>query len=298
MPSFVNIGAYVDSGTMVDTWATVGSCAQIGKNVHLSGGVGIGGVLEPLQASPVIIEDNSFLGSRSIVVEGVRVENEAVLGANVVLTASTKIIDVTGSKPVYLKGYVPKKSVVIPGTNGKYSATNNKPLYEGAINGSFIDPITKNKLSVNYIAFNLGLIKPDGVKVSLLDDQNNEISCAVTTAECSQIISFASKLPIQRFKISPNTEVNSTLAIADIWFSKPKHKFPLLIERQKQIELTNGDIIICNDFNLTNNLFDPSSKTKLYPNSNFSGEITVQNKNLRSIAVSYTHLTLPTNREV
>ena len=154
--------------------------------------------------------------------------------------------------------YLTITSVVIPGTDGKYSATNNKPLYEGAINGSFIDPITKNKLSVNYIAFNLGLIKPDGVKVSLLDDQNNEISCAVTTAESSQIISFTSKSPIQRFKISPISEVNATLAIADIWFSKPKHKFPLLNKRQKQIELTNGDIIICNDFNLTNNLFDPT----------------------------------------
>ena len=119
MPSYVNIGSYVGSGTMVDTWATVGSCAQIGKNVHISGGVGIGVVLVPVQASPVIIEDNVFLGSRSIVVEGVRVENEAVLGANVVLTASTKIIDVTGSKPLYLKGYVPKKSVVIPGTEPK-----------------------------------------------------------------------------------------------------------------------------------------------------------------------------------
>ena len=119
MPSFVNIGAYVDSGTMVDTWATVGSCAQIGKNVHLSGGVGIGGVLEPVQASPVIIEDNVFLGSRCIVVEGVRVENEAVLGANVVLTASTKIIDVTGNSPKYIKGYIPEKSVVIPGSEPK-----------------------------------------------------------------------------------------------------------------------------------------------------------------------------------
>jgi 2,3,4,5-tetrahydropyridine-2-carboxylate N-succinyltransferase len=119
MPSFVNIGAYVDSGTMVDTWATVGSCAQIGKNVHLSGGVGIGGVLEPLQASPVIIEDNAFLGSRSIVVEGVHVGSEAVLGANVVLTASTKIIDVTGSKPIENKGIVPPRSVVIPGSYSK-----------------------------------------------------------------------------------------------------------------------------------------------------------------------------------
>ena len=116
MPSYVNIGAYVDAGTMVDTWATVGSCAQIGKNVHLSGGVGIGGVLEPLQASPVIIEDNAFIGSRCIVVEGVRVESEAVLGANVVLTKSTKIIDVSGDEPVTYKGIVPARSVVIPGT--------------------------------------------------------------------------------------------------------------------------------------------------------------------------------------
>jgi 2,3,4,5-tetrahydropyridine-2-carboxylate N-succinyltransferase len=116
MPSYVNIGAYVDEGTMVDTWATVGSCAQIGKNVHLSGGVGIGGVLEPLQASPVIIEDGCFIGSRSIVVEGVRVEKEAVLGANVVLTQSTKIIDVSGSEPVETKGVVPSRSVVIPGS--------------------------------------------------------------------------------------------------------------------------------------------------------------------------------------
>lgn len=119
MPSYVNIGAYVDEGTMVDTWATVGSCAQIGKNVHLSGGVGIGGVLEPLQAAPVIIEDNAFLGSRSIVVEGVKVEKEAVLGANVVLTASTKIIDVTGDQPVEMKGIVPARSVVIPGSYTK-----------------------------------------------------------------------------------------------------------------------------------------------------------------------------------
>ena len=116
MPSYVNIGAYVDAGTMVDTWATVGSCAQIGKNVHLSGGVGIGGVLEPLQAAPVIIEDNAFIGSRCIVVEGVRVESEAVLGANVVLTASTKIIDVTGDEPIEMKGRVPARSVVIPGS--------------------------------------------------------------------------------------------------------------------------------------------------------------------------------------
>jgi 2,3,4,5-tetrahydropyridine-2-carboxylate N-succinyltransferase len=119
MPSYVNIGAYVDEGTMVDTWATVGSCAQIGKNVHLSGGVGIGGVLEPLQAAPVIIEDNAFIGSRCIVVEGIRVEKEAVLGANVVLTGSTKIIDVTGDEPKELKGYVPSRSVVIPGSYTK-----------------------------------------------------------------------------------------------------------------------------------------------------------------------------------
>lgn len=119
MPSYVNIGAYVDEGTMVDTWATVGSCAQIGKNVHLSGGVGIGGVLEPLQAAPVIIEDGAFIGSRCIVVEGVRVEKEAVLGANVCLTASTKIIDVTGDEPVEMKGIVPARSVVIPGSYTK-----------------------------------------------------------------------------------------------------------------------------------------------------------------------------------
>jgi len=119
MPSYVNIGAYVDEGTMVDTWATVGSCAQIGKNVHLSGGVGIGGVLEPLQAAPVIIEDNCFIGSRCIVVEGVRIETEAVLGANVVLTMSTKIIDVTGEEPVITKGIIPPRSVVIPGSYTK-----------------------------------------------------------------------------------------------------------------------------------------------------------------------------------
>ncbi len=125
MPSYVNIGAYVDEGTMVDTWATVGSCAQIGKNVHLSGGVGIGGVLEPLQAAPVIIEDNAFIGSRCIVVEGVRIEKEAVLGANVVLTGSTKIIDVTGETPLERKGLVPARSVVIPG-----SYTKNFPAGE------------------------------------------------------------------------------------------------------------------------------------------------------------------------
>ncbi|WP_298550688.1 2,3,4,5-tetrahydropyridine-2,6-dicarboxylate N-succinyltransferase [uncultured Algibacter sp.] len=125
MPSYVNIGAYVDKGTMVDTWATVGSCAQIGKNVHLSGGVGIGGVLEPLQAAPVIIEDNAFIGSRCIVVEGVRVETEAVLGAGVVLTMSTKIIDVTGDEPIEYKGIVPARSVVIPGSYAKQFASGS-----------------------------------------------------------------------------------------------------------------------------------------------------------------------------
>ena len=125
MPSYINIGAYVDSGTMVDTWATIGSCAQIGKNVHISGGVGIGGVLEPIQAAPVIIEDNAFIGSRSIIVEGIRIEKEAVLGANVVLTASTKIIDVSGEKPIEYKGYVPSRSVVIPGTYNKEFPSGN-----------------------------------------------------------------------------------------------------------------------------------------------------------------------------
>jgi len=119
MPSYVNIGAYVDHGTMVDTWATVGSCAQIGKQVHLSGGVGIGGVLEPLQAKPVIVENGVFIGSRCVLVEGVQVKKEAVLGANVTLTGSTKIIDVTGSDPVYHEGVVPERSVVIPGSYTK-----------------------------------------------------------------------------------------------------------------------------------------------------------------------------------
>ena len=119
MPSYVNIGAYVDSGSMIDTWATVGSCAQIGKNVHLSGGVGVGGVLEPLQAAPVIVEDGAFIGSRSIIVEGVRIGKEAVLGANVVLTKSTKIIDVSGNKPIEQHAYVPERKVVIPGSYTK-----------------------------------------------------------------------------------------------------------------------------------------------------------------------------------
>jgi 2,3,4,5-tetrahydropyridine-2-carboxylate N-succinyltransferase len=128
MPSYVNIGAYVDEGTMVDTWATVGSCAQIGKNVHLSGGVGIGGVLEPLQAAPVIIEDGCFIGSRCIVVEGVKVEKEAVLGANVVLTQSTKIIDVSGTEPVEYKGRVPERCVVIPGSYPKEFPAGTYPV--------------------------------------------------------------------------------------------------------------------------------------------------------------------------
>jgi 2,3,4,5-tetrahydropyridine-2,6-dicarboxylate N-succinyltransferase len=148
MPSYVNIGAYVDEGTMVDTWATVGSCAQIGKGVHLSGGVGIGGVLEPLQASPVIIEDGVFVGSRCIVVEGVRVEKEAVLGANVVLTQSTKIIDVSGSEPVEYKGRVPARSVVIPGTY-----TKKFPAGEYNVNCALIigqrKPSTDLKTSLN-----------------------------------------------------------------------------------------------------------------------------------------------------
>ncbi len=129
MPSYINIGAYVDSGTMVDTWATVGSCAQVGKNVHLSGGVGIGGVLEPVQAAPVIIEDDAFIGSRCILVEGVHIGKEAVLGANVTLTASSKIIDVTGNEAVIYKGYVPPRSVVIPGSYPKKFAagTYNVP---------------------------------------------------------------------------------------------------------------------------------------------------------------------------
>jgi 2,3,4,5-tetrahydropyridine-2-carboxylate N-succinyltransferase len=148
MPSYVNIGAYVDEGTMVDTWATVGSCAQIGKGVHLSGGVGIGGVLEPLQASPVIIEDGCFIGSRCIVVEGVLVEKEAVLGANVVLTQSTKIIDVSGSEPIEMKGRVPERSVVIPG-----SYTKKFPAGEFGVGCALIigkrKPSTDLKTSLN-----------------------------------------------------------------------------------------------------------------------------------------------------
>jgi 2,3,4,5-tetrahydropyridine-2,6-dicarboxylate N-succinyltransferase len=148
MPSYVNIGAYVDEGTMVDTWATVGSCAQIGKNVHLSGGVGIGGVLEPLQAAPVIIEDGAFIGSRCIVVEGVRVEKEAVLGANVCLTASTKIIDVTGDKPIEMKGVVPARSVVIPGSYTKKFAAGEFQVPCALIIGTR-KPSTDLKTSLN-----------------------------------------------------------------------------------------------------------------------------------------------------
>ena len=148
MPSFVNIGAYVGKGTMVDTWATVGSCAQIGKDVHLSGGVGIGGVLEPLQAAPVIIEDGAFIGSRCIVVEGVRVEKEAVLGANVCLTASTKIIDVTGNEPVEYKGFVPARSVVIPGSYTKKFAAGDYQVPCALIIGTR-KPSTDLKTSLN-----------------------------------------------------------------------------------------------------------------------------------------------------
>ncbi len=158
MPSYVNIGAYVDAGTMVDTWATVGSCAQIGKNVHLSGGVGIGGVLEPVQAAPVIIEDNAFIGSRCIIVEGVRVGKEAVLGANVVLTGSSRIIDVTGPTPVEYKQYVPDRSVVIPGTIPKQFASGTYQVPCALIIGkrkestdkktSLNDALRDNQLSV------------------------------------------------------------------------------------------------------------------------------------------------------
>jgi 2,3,4,5-tetrahydropyridine-2-carboxylate N-succinyltransferase len=148
MPSYVNIGAYVDAGTMVDTWATVGSCAQIGKNVHLSGGVGIGGVLEPLQAAPVVIEDGCFIGSRCIVVEGVRVRKEAVLGANVVLTKSTKIIDVSGSEPIEYRGEVPERSVVIPGSYTKEFSAGNYNVPCALIIGKR-KPSTDLKTSLN-----------------------------------------------------------------------------------------------------------------------------------------------------
>ncbi len=148
MPSYVNIGAYVDEGTMVDTWATVGSCAQIGKHCHLSGGVGIGGVLEPVQAAPVIIEDNCFIGSRAIVVEGVHVAEEAVLGANVVLTASTKIIDVTQAEPIEYKGHVPARSVVIPGSYTKKFPAGDYQVPCALIIGKR-KPSTDKKTSLN-----------------------------------------------------------------------------------------------------------------------------------------------------
>ncbi len=148
MPSYVNIGAYVDSGTMVDTWATVGSCAQIGKNVHLSGGVGIGGVLEPLQAAPVIIEDGAFIGSRCIVVEGAQIGKQAVLGANVVITKSTKIIDVSGSEPFEYKGYVPPRKVVIPGSYTKEFNAGNYNVPCALIIGER-KPSTDLKTSLN-----------------------------------------------------------------------------------------------------------------------------------------------------
>lgn len=148
MPSYVNIGAFVDSGTMVDTWATVGSCAQIGKNVHLSGGVGIGGVLEPVQAAPVIIEDDAFIGSRCIVVEGVRVGKEAVLGANVVLTASSRIVDVSGPEPVEYKSYIPERSVVIPGSIPKKFPAGTYQVSCALIIGQR-KPATDKKVSLN-----------------------------------------------------------------------------------------------------------------------------------------------------
>lgn len=148
MPSYVNIGAWVGSGTMIDTWATVGSCAQIGANVHLSGGVGIGGVLEPVQAAPVVIEDNCFIGSRSIVVEGARICTEAVLGANVVITGSTRIIDVTGSEPVEYKGYVPPHSVVIPGSYTRHYPAGDFQVSCALIIGTR-KPSTDLKTSLN-----------------------------------------------------------------------------------------------------------------------------------------------------
>ncbi len=148
MPSYLNIGAYVDSGTMVDTWATVGSCAQVGKNVHLSGGVGLGGVLEPVQASPVIVEDNAFIGSRCIIVEGCRIGKEAVLGANVVLTGSTKIIDVSKPEPLEYYGYVPPRSVVIPGSYTKQFPAGNYQVPAALIIGQR-KPSTDLKTSLN-----------------------------------------------------------------------------------------------------------------------------------------------------
>ncbi|MBR1799201.1 MAG: 2,3,4,5-tetrahydropyridine-2,6-dicarboxylate N-succinyltransferase [Bacteroidales bacterium] len=148
MPSYVNIGAYVDSGTMVDTWATVGSCAQVGKNVHLSGGVGIGGVLEPVQAAPVIIEDDCFIGSRSIVVEGAHIGREAVIGAGTTITASTKIIDVTQTEPKEYRGYVPPRSVVIPGSYTRHYPSGDYNVNCALIIGQRKDS-TNKKTSLN-----------------------------------------------------------------------------------------------------------------------------------------------------
>ena len=156
MPSYVNIGAYVDSGTMVDTWATVGSCAQIGKNVHLSGGVGIGGVLEPVQAAPVIVEDNCFIGSRCIIVEGAHIGTEAVIGAGVVITGSTKIIDVTGSEPKEYKGFVPPRSVVIPGSIPKHFPAGDYNVPCALIRGQR-KPSTDLKTSLNAALRNFGV---------------------------------------------------------------------------------------------------------------------------------------------
>ena len=157
MPSYINIGAYVDSGTMIDTWATVGSCAQIGKNVHLSGGVGIGGVLEPVQAAPVIVEDNAFIGSRCIVVEGCRIGYEAVLGANVVLTGSTKIIDVSVSEPVEYNGFVPPRSVVIPGSFTKQFPAGNYQVPAALIIGKRKES-TDKKTSLNNVLREFNII--------------------------------------------------------------------------------------------------------------------------------------------
>jgi 2,3,4,5-tetrahydropyridine-2,6-dicarboxylate N-succinyltransferase len=156
MPSYVNIGAYVDSGTMVDTWATVGSCAQVGKNVHLAGGVGIGGVLEPVQAAPVIVEDDAFIGSRCVVVEGARIRKGAVLGANTVITASTPIIDVTNLEPVEYRGEVPERAVVIPGTRIKQFPAGSYHLPCGLIIG-YRNENTDDKVAVNQMLRDAGV---------------------------------------------------------------------------------------------------------------------------------------------
>jgi 2,3,4,5-tetrahydropyridine-2-carboxylate N-succinyltransferase len=154
MPSYVNIGAWVGGGTMVDTWATVGSCAQIGTNVHLAGGVGIGGVLEPLQASPVIVEDGAFIGSRCVVVEGVRIGRDAVLGAGVVLTANTPVIDVTGPEPVEHRGTVPARSIVVPGSRLRSFPAGEFGLPCGLIigsrSGAMEDKVRLNELLREY----------------------------------------------------------------------------------------------------------------------------------------------------